>query len=876
MDIQSNELYKLYKDDETSFMEYMESKFKKTNENPPEKPTKKVYEKFYTWFLHMLRKNKKDHIIPTGYTRSSMSKIHYIEAILKMLNKILSEKSINNIDRIRSVAQTEPKQNEVNEYDKYAKYSEEKKNERDCIQQLEDIKQENANLHLSLTEHKQYSKDYVIKCKSYVENKNKEVESMKKNLFHVSRRMNEQDKHIEDLKKEIDNLHNQEENEKKNLELERELDRLKIENVKFYRLADNTINHLEELKNENKILSRKASQLQKQKMTELNECYKRIEKMKKENDTFRSLSIQKLIQKEKEYNNYTRQFVETKRKLGECQQHLSKMEKENIDYANRLEKTKSEHIRLKEPNNMHYRLNISNEQKREFKDSYRQLNDKKKEHEDKKPVEVKENMLSINKDEMDKIRKASEEPGIVRSVVRVRCTDEKVDKSKLSFTEEENNNFKYSVIRSVIEKGNKPIYIKQPREKLVICNDQLIVEQNQEMKCTPKEDIKLRNLEFIKRSLPNLSTHEEGDERDCDSYKTYTIIAYGQSGSGKTTSIKNLFEHIKKSIVKTYIENFEVDSIDISFVDIYKNDVTYLHDQVNGNTRLPDDFFESQKRRNQFDEYTEKYVMSHNNKNTFHNMKLNKLLEEVNKRYKYNYTEIEYIESTKRNHKREKYSKNRSEFVELNFKKGNYEDFCKEYEEITRKVFLVRPTSKTPENINGSSRSHLITRLKLVRNGVYQYINLVDLAGGEDYSELNPKPYNKKLVESGCMDIQILSDAQLQHKYRGLADIFMGFVRHVREESKWINKSLDSFMTLIEIVNERKDPTSHLKEDEDISKLSYKSKLVEILVNNVKIASLGTVNTLLVTFKSETESETLKLAQKTLEKLIRILPKSQN
>ena len=821
MEIQYNTLYEIYNEYEKSFMEYMESKFEKTDINPAEKPIKKVYESFYTWIVHHLKKNKKEHIIPTGYTRSSMSKMQYIEAILKILDKKLSEKSINNIDRVRSVAQTERKQNEVNDYEK--KLEQQKKDNGDLRRELEQQKNDNGDLRRDLEQQKKDNGDL-----------RRDLEQQKKDNGDLRISHNKNEQLITQHKKHMKAFKNCD-NEVKRFSME--LEEQKKEN-KNLRLS------LETTKRE---YGNKIANLKKYKR-EYNECFKDLEKQKKSINMF--------------HNN-------VKSKMNE-------LEQEKNDYAKRLEETKSENIRLKEHKMDNSQLD---KKKKEYEDCSRQLKEKNQVADklkkklstlqqlvhNKPPDEVEEKMYVLNNEEMAKIRKASEAPGIVRSVVRVRCTDEESDKRKLSFTDKTINNVTFSVIKSVYENNDKePINIKQPIENLVIYNDQIAVTKNENMECSNDEDIKKRNDIFIERALPGISNFDDVDQKEINLYKDYTIIAYGQSGSGKTTSINNLFEYIKKSIVKPYIEDFKANHIGVSFVDIYKDEVTYLHDEVN---KVSNRLFELKKRRKTFDEYTEKLLITNSQYKKLRNYK--DLINYVNDKYKFDYTTEEYLESTKINHERKIHSNRKSRFSELQFEEGNYNNFCDKYDEMKRKVSLVRPTTKTPENISGSSRSHLVTRIMLKKGDSIQYINLVDLAGGEDYSNATQTQYNDKLLKSNCMDMQLMKS--IGGQYFDL--LYVNYITHVNKESEWITKSLKDFMELIENVNEREGVKSNSKADENISELMKKSELVRTLVDDVKIASDGTVNTLLVTFKSDTESETLKLAQDTLEKLKKILPK---
>lgn len=487
--------------------------------------------------------------------------------------------------------------------------------------------------------------------------------------------------------------------------------------------------------------------------------------------------------------------------------------------------------------------------------------------------------------EMEIIRlNAQKHRGSVRVMVRVRASDNASNAFTAGSTGRDNVirvKIPTKLIRSSAKSGETTeMELRRKKTNMYLYND------NEH----PNQDLKERNNEFFDLGVRNVMT----------TYQPITLLAFGQSGSGKTTTMTAVLDNILR------IFGEKITHANVSMMDIYNNKLVDLLFYQGGGSRVNQDmkaeldgirrarrirrimhplalqareFFKDTDRVPP-DEYlfTSKYMVyseagpkvavgpvmftdlkTDDVKNTIRQLKEqlgvvfpSKRPEDVHKTLLKVFYEG-FVKSSEAQTRQRLYvngnrtdglmtAKTRPEFV-TQVPVGTIEN----YYNLIRYAEDLRPISLTPQNLGGSSRSHLIIRFDF---GAGITLNLVDLAGSEDYSHMGPADYRKQMKAFGVE--MSSSDARRA-------------VSEIHTESDNINGSLANLINYVKAVNEKATTGStDVTYDED-----------EALVNTLdKLSILNHkgLTTMVATFKSDADDASLVEAYRTTGTLSKLIP----
>jgi len=189
------------------------------------------------------------------------------------------------------------------------------------------------------------------------------------------------------------------------------------------------------------------------------------------------------------------------------------------------------------------------------------------------------------------------------------------------------------------------------------------------------------------------------------------------------------------------------------------------------------------------------------------------------------------------------------------------------YNDTYKDALMLRPVTLTPQNTDGSSRSHLVVQFKIPLteeptdqwyNDPTQYtkLSIVDLAGSEDYSNVNPNDWSRQMASVGL----VVPDTERIRQNE-----------QIRSESNDINNSLEELGKYLGYIN--RVHMAKLSQSKKPEPFTVREELVRIMLRLGVIGHNG-LTTLVTTFKSGSNTDAddpnivLREADRTLGKII--------
>lgn len=463
-----------------------------------------------------------------------------------------------------------------------------------------------------------------------------------------------------------------------------------------------------------------------------------------------------------------------------------------------------------------------------------------------KPVEVKTSVKRVEARPLTDEERAQLEAaakrstGMVRVAVRVRCS-EKQSSGFTAGTDE-----KSSIIR-VNYKGSMKKLVRK-RLNLAIQNDDHLVTGTE--KCNgDKPALLRRNTAFYDLAMGSILKN---------TYMDISLIAFGQSGSGKTTTVNDVLERLYGRI------GSRMSQAKVTFIDVYNGKSRDLL-QFTTNRSLKKSFLELVARRKGRTAFLKKYILPARSasesqiKMSYEQIKNQYVPKEDQPLFTKLYIEPKPMTSEQDDEKAVRDSQKLKDNIPLTYVPvGSYA----EYEQTYKTALMLRPVTLTPQNTDGSSRSHLIIQFKIPLTDQpgqgwdqvstqYTKLSIVDLAGSEDYSEVNALLWSKQMAKVGIYVPSTQRGAQSEQ---------------VREESNNINSSLQELGQYLGYINSKQTGITPVEP-------RIKEELVKVMLRLGVIGHKG-LTTLVTTFKSgsnessEDPDMVLREADRTLGKLI--------
>lgn len=453
--------------------------------------------------------------------------------------------------------------------------------------------------------------------------------------------------------------------------------------------------------------------------------------------------------------------------------------------------------------------------------------------------------ITYTAEELERIReKVENSKGLVVVTARIRCTSSRGQMFTAGVDPSDNG-------KNIIQAGNVKISRSKTNFRVFDDNAHLAGKA-----CSDISSLGKRNGAFYKSNIepfvdPDLST---------------TVIAFGQSGSGKTTTVNYILKRIYSKI-----GNEHMSSATVSFVDVYNDkavDLLRYKNVSRGINRRDkkevDDIVMRRMQRNIMNRIVYRARMCGENdgncsENSLTFEQIHASLEEDESvmkdlgvstlsEFKKVFHEV-YIRNTE--------VLDSKSLTAIVYKSSAVRDgkatylpvrSYENYTELFKYAQSIRPVTVTPENTGGSSRSHLIIKFNL-SNG--NKLSLIDLAGSEDYSGMSASAYSQKLREVGIF------------VPRGDRTMFGG----VGAESEFINKSLRALTNYLLTVNRaliRKRGLTVPKESG--THRSSKEALVQYIEDAGVFGHSGRIM-MVVTMKSDSDPQSLEEAKRTIKVL---------
>lgn len=479
-----------------------------------------------------------------------------------------------------------------------------------------------------------------------------------------------------------------------------------------------------------------------------------------------------------------------------------------------------------------------------------------------KAVQQAENITFTTKELNQITAKAKASVGLVRVMVRVRCD---TNPTKAFTAGEEKGNSVLRISTTNLKRPCKPdkgskddvIEIKRKKTNMFIFNDNTVADRGCDNDAAGAVALARRNQAFYKQGLESVFAPGV----------PLTIVAYGQSGAGKTTTINYLLSQVFAKFGAKVMAQARV-----SFIDIYKDKAIDL-------MLYKDETFDTPETRKNVDAVVRRRWLR--------KKYLGPLRLELQRMYQRQLTVPELIQHMT---EAEKYTEAKNVVKDVaaaltevylthpeqldeeyvHGKKGrfieqrltvrslrqvdvvSFENYGKLFEYAT----AIRPTTITPQNTDGSSRSHLIIRFQFNAPGMGA-IHIVDLAGSEDYSGASVQSYMEELETQG---IYVKNDVNQRNAY------YTG----VTQESVHINKGLKELSTFLRYMNDKK-----LGRKLKSASFIPQTELVRTLKDLQAFPQSG-LTTLVAQFKSEDGADALVEAERTMAVLECLIPPDED
>jgi len=365
--------------------------------------------------------------------------------------------------------------------------------------------------------------------------------------------------------------------------------------------------------------------------------------------------------------------------------------------------------------------------------------------------------------------------------------------------------------------------------------------------------------------------YRDGLAKFIDPQQSTTIIAYGQSGSGKTTIIN----HILGQLMDRFGD--KIRTAQVAFADIYNEGVLDLL-KSDPNTSKPLEALSNRRTiRNAFsglimearvNNPTKKFEdqnLDWNIVKTPEYAGLRRQITENIATIKWpleQITEEKIAEINLEKEYKDSFNGKYTALLDDDWMTGRYsnKNFNLTYKNVESKenydrmwnyARSLRKVTITPQNTGGSSRSHLLIRFSF---GDTIFVNFVDLAGSEDYSNIEPKRYGDLLAAAGYY---IGTNPQASLKV-------------VKKESESINSSL------LELADYMKQVNASMIEKNLPQNREFKTSLVKLLhaqhVLEPKSGGSPGLISLVTTMKSDSDDASLEQAYQTIEMLNKLIP----